>query len=400
MDISGQVSRRRFIGGAAATAGVLALSPRDIEAMWNRGFELQQGQQPRSQSQIESDYDAFAKLSSNENPYGPPDSVLKAITHAFKYANRYGYPDAGITMEIANHHGVKPENIVLGAGSGEILDVVGLTFLDDDSKVVGSDPSYGSVYQQATTIKSEAYRIPLLPDYRQDIPAILKTTKQHYREVGFVYVCNPNNPTGRIIPQREMKQLIDGLPEDMPVLIDEAYHHFVSDKDYATSVPLVLEGRPVIVARTFSKIAALAGVRIGYAITTPEIARKMRAHQTGTVSALARHAAVAALKDTESQAKVKQVTIDLRQKAIADVKSLGFDSIPSEGNFFMISIKRQVQPVIEEFRKRGVLVGRPFPPMLEHLRVSVGNPEEMGRFATAFRQVFPAGATAGGKSGG
>lgn len=368
--------------------------------MWNRGAELQQGQQPRSQSQIETEYDAFAKLSSNENPYGPPDSVLKAITHAFKYANRYGYPDAGITMEIANHHGVKPENIVLGAGSGEILDVVGLTFLDGDSKVVGSDPSYGSVYQQATTIKSDAYRIPLLPDYRQDIGAILKTTKQHYREVGFVYVCNPNNPTGRIIPMKEMKQLIDGLPEDMPVLIDEAYHHFVNDKDYATSVPLVLEGRPVIVARTFSKIAALAGVRIGYAITTPEIARKMRAHQTGTVSALARHAAVAALKDSESQAKVKQVTIDLREKAVKDVKSLGFDTIPSEGNFFMISIKRQVQPVIEEFRKRGVLVGRPFPPMLEHLRVSVGNPEEMGRFATAFRQVFPSGATAGGKSGG
>jgi histidinol-phosphate aminotransferase len=394
------VSRRRFIGGAAATAGILALSPREIEAMWHRGFELQQGVQARSQSTIEAEYDAFAKLASNENPYGPPESVLKAITHAFKYANRYGYPDAGIMMELANHHGVKPENIVLGAGSGEILDVTGLTFLDNDSKVVGSDPSYGSVYQQATNIRSEAYRIPLRADFTQDIPAILKSAKQHYREVGFVYVCNPNNPTGRIIPQREMKQLVDGLPEDMPILIDEAYHHFVNDKDYATSVPLVLEGRPVIIARTFSKIAALAGVRIGYAITTPEIARKMRLHQTGTVSALARHAAVAALKDTESQAKVKQVTTDLRQKAVADLKTLGFDSIPSEGNFFMVSIKKQVQPVIEDFRKRGVLVGRPFPPMLEHLRVSVGTPEEMGRFATAFRQVFATGSTAGQKSGG
>jgi histidinol-phosphate aminotransferase len=160
----------------------------------------------------------------------------------------------------------------------------------------------------------------------------------------------------------------------LPILIDEAYHHFVNDRNYATSMPLVLEGRPVIIARTFSKIAALAGVRVGYAVTTPEIARKMRTKMTGSVSALARHAAVAALKDTASEAKVKEVNIDLREKAVADLKSLGYESIPSEGNFFMVSIKRPIQPVIEEFRKRGVVVGRPFPPMTQHMRVSVGTP--------------------------
>ena len=96
-----------------------------------------------------------------------------------------------------------------------------------------------------------------------------------------VYLCNPNNPTGIIVTKQEVKQLLDGIPKDMPVLIDEAYHHFVDDPNYATSVPYVLEGRPVIIARTFSKIAALAGMRLGYAIATPEIIQKMRPYSIG-----------------------------------------------------------------------------------------------------------------------
>ena len=113
----------------------------------------------------------------------------------------------------------------------------------------------------------------------------------------------------------------------------------------------------------------------------------MRAHMTGTVNAIVKHGGVAALKDTASQAHVKQVTIDLRKKAVKELKSLGYESIPSETNFFMVHIKRPVQPVIEQFRQKGVLVGRPFPPMLEHLRVSVGTSDEMNRFVTAFKEI-------------
>ncbi len=397
MDFPAPVSRRRFIGGAAATAGILTLTPSEL-ALWAQGAQGgQQGQPQARRTVTEAEYDALAKLGNNENNYGPPESVIQAMTRAIKYSNRYGYPDGNITQAIADHHGVKTENVLLGAGSGELLDVVGLTFLDSPSrKVVGSDPSYGSVYQQATTIKAEAIKVPLLPDYRQDIPGVIKATKQHYRDVGFVYLCNPNNPTGRIVTTKEMKRLLDELPEDMPVLIDEAYHHFVNDPDYSTSVPYVLEGRPVIIARTFSKIAALAGMRLGYVITTPEIARKMRAHQTGTINALVKWGGVAALKDTAAQAHVKKVNAELREKAVRDLRGLGYDSIPSEGNFFMVHIKRPVQPVIEEFRKKGVVVGRPFPPMLEHLRVSVGLPEEMARFATAFREIFTGANASGG----
>jgi histidinol-phosphate aminotransferase len=391
VDEKNAVSRRRFVGGVATAVGVIGLKPSiDLFAQ-----QPQQGGGQRERDTPDQ-YDAYAKLSSNENPYGPPDSVMKAMTKAFKYANRYGYPDGGITEEIAKLHGVKTENILLGAGSGEILDVVGTAFTEAGKKVVGVEPSYSQVYQHVTSVKAAAITIPLLADFRQDIPGLIRTTKTHYRDVGFLYLCNPNNPTGRIVTKSEVRQLLDGIPEDLPVLIDEAYHHFVDDSEYATSVPYVLEGRPVIVTRTFSKIAALAGMRLGYAVAPKELIQKMRPFSMGSINAVVKWGGVAALQDVESQAKVKKVTIELRQQTIAYLKGLGYESIPSDTNFFMVHIKRPVQPVIEAFRKKGVLVGRPFPPMLEHLRVSIGNPDEMSRFHVAFKEIMGAGAVGSG----
>jgi histidinol-phosphate aminotransferase len=385
------ISRRHFVGGITAALGYLGLGP-DADLLAQVRAAGQSGTAPGTRARMTpNEYDALAKLGNNENPYGPPESVMKAMTQAFKYSNRYGYPDGGIVEELATHHGVKPENILLGAGSSEILDVVGTTFLEGGKKVVGVEPSYGSVYQHATGIKADAIKLALLSDYRQDIPAMIRATKMHYRDVGFVYMCNPNNPTGVIVTKQEIKQLLDGIPEDMPILIDEAYHHFVDDPRYATSVPYVLEGRSVIIARTFSKIAALAGMRLGYAVAPKELIDRMRPYSLGSINAIVKWGGVAALKDTDSQAHVKKITMELRKKTAAELEGLGYSVIPSEANFFMVHIRRQVQPVIEEFLKRGVIVGRPFPPMLEHLRVSVGTPDEMSRFMTAFKEIFPAG---------
>jgi len=387
MRVKDSLSRRGFVGGVATTLGALSLRP--LDELLAQGVPGRDSQQPgpRRAPTLE-EYDAYAKLANNENPYGPPDSVMKAMTDAFKYANRYGYPDGGIVEEIAKHHGVKPENVMIAAGSGEILDVVGSAFASG-KKVVGVEPSYSQVYAHVTSVKGAAITLPLTDDFRQDMNAIIKATKKHYREVGFVYLCNPNNPTGVTVSKQEIKQLLDGLPEDMPVLIDEAYHHFVSDPNYATSVPYVLEGRPVIIARTFSKIAALAGMRLGYAVAPRELIQQMRPFSTGTINAIVKWGGVAALKDTESQAKVKKLTVDLRNQTTAELKSMGYAVIPSETNFFMVHIKKPVVPVIEEFRKKGVLVGRPFPPMNEHLRVSIGTADEMRRFMVAFKEIVP-----------
>src|SRR4051794_21114532 len=381
------VSRRSFVGGFAAALGYLGVGNEIDLFAQGQARGASGAARPGANT---NDYDSFAHLSSNENCWGPPESVMKAMNNAWKYSNRYGYPDGNLVGEIAKHHGVKQDNILLGAGSGEILDVVGTTFLLGGKKVLGVEPSYGSVYQHATSIKTDAIKLPLNKDYTQNIPAMIKAANDRQSEIGLVYLCNPNNPTGIIVTKDEVKQLLDGLPKGMPVLIDEAYHHFVDDARYATSVPYVIEGRPVIIARTFSKIAALAGMRLGYAVASADYIQKMRPWSMQSINALVKWGGVASLKDTASQADVKKKVIDLRKKTTSELAAYGYQSLPSETNFFMVEIGREIQPVIQEFATRKVAVGRPFPPMTKHMRVSIGTAEEMARFTAAFKEIFPA----------
>src|SRR6266496_6758665 len=320
--MSHDVSRRSFFGGLAAALGYLGLGPSTDLFAQNRPGAVGNAP-PRMRGN--DDYDTIAHLSSNENCWGPPESVMKAMNNAWKYSNRYGYPDANILQAIAEHHGVSPQHILLGAGSGEILDVVGTTFGLGGKKVLGVEPTYSTVYQHATSIKTTAIKLPLGKDYRQDIPAMIKAANARASEIGLVYLCNPNNPTGIVVSKQEVKQLLDGIPKDMPVLIDEAYHHFVDDPNYATSVPYVIEGRPVIIARTFSKIAALAGMRLGYAVASTENIQKMRPYSMGSINALVKWGGVASLKDTASQADVKKKVMDLRKKTTADLEAYGYD---------------------------------------------------------------------------
>jgi histidinol-phosphate aminotransferase len=374
-------SRRHFVGGVAAAVGALGLRP---------GAELLAQGQTAQFTGGEAEYDAYVKLASNENNWGPPDSVMKAMNSAWKYANRYGYPDANVNQVIAEHHGVRRDNILLTAGSGEGLNVMATTYLGPGKKVLGVSPSYASVFQQAANVKADSIQLPLTKDHRQDIGQMIEAANRNARDIGFVYMCNPNNPTGAVVTAKEIKDLLDNIPKDMPVLIDEAYHHYVDDPAYGTAIPYIQEGRKVVVARTFSKIAALAAMRIGYSVAPPDMIREMRIYASNSVNVLAKWGAVASLKDPAAQADVKTKTITLRNNTSKVLESWGYAVIPSQTNFFMVSLgDRTVQPVIEEFRKRGILVGRPFPPMLNHLRVSVGTPEDMEKFIQAFKAIFP-----------
>lgn len=377
------LSRRGFVGAAAAAVGSVALHP---QAALAKGIPLRPGG-PRFWRE-DDEYDALAKLSFNENPYGPSQKALDAMTYAFKYSMRYGYPDGGVMDAIASHHGVSRDHLLLGAGSGEILEVVGLTWLGQGKKVIGVEPSYGQVYSHASGIDADAVTLPLEADYRQNIQRLVDATRRHHRDVGFVYLCNPNNPTGRTVSAAEVEYLLDNIPEDVPVLIDEAYHHFVRDPDYSDSIRHVIAGRPVVIARTFSKIYGMAAVRIGFAIAPPWMIDQMRTYSTGSVSVLARYAAVAALEDTETYDFVRGNTLRLRDRAVSDLASLGYECIPSETNFFMVDCRTPVAPIRRAFRERGVAVGRDFPPLLNHLRVSVGTEDEMDRFMNAFEDIL------------
>ncbi|HYR83752.1 MAG TPA: aminotransferase class I/II-fold pyridoxal phosphate-dependent enzyme [Terriglobia bacterium] len=386
-----KIARRNFMGRVAAVLGYAGLAPLGLTAQ-------ARGRQKTAEAAVaaktgldkKADYDKFAKLANNENPYGPSDTVMKAMTDAWKYANRYGYPDGGIVEAIAELHKVKPENVVLGCGSSEILKIVDDAFLPDHKLVVGVDPTYETVYRYATNSKAKAIALPLTKTYDADMKGIIRATKLNARDVGLVYICNPNNPTGKIVPRDEIKLLLDSIPQDIPVFVDEAYHHFVEDSNYESSVKYILEGRKVIVARTFSKIAALAGMRLGYAVAPVEIIDILKPLVVSyNVNAVVKYGGVASLKDTAYEAKMKQLNRQIRDRTTNELKAMGYEVIPSQANFFMVNVKKDVTPVGEEFQKKGILVGRKFPPMNEWLRVSVGADDEMNRFMKAFKEIFP-----------
>ena len=394
--MSSHVSRRRFIGGvtAAAALGTVGVTPQVAEARVrraaDRGIRYLPGGAPMHrtlQSRVD-EYDALAHLSSNENPFGPSEKALEAMTYAFKYSMRYGYPDNDVQRRIADAHNVPRDHTLMGAGSGEILDVVGLTWLAHDKKVVGVEPSYGSVYSHATGIDAETLLLPLEADYRQNIERMVDVTNRNARDVGFVYLCNPNNPTGVTVTADEISYLLDNIPEDIPVLIDEAYHHFVEDPAYEESLKYVREGRRVVIARTFSKIYGMAAMRIGFAIAPPDMIQEMRPYSTGSVNALARWGAVASMEDQPAADRMLVHNKRLREQTISDLEGLGYECIPSQTNFFMVNLRQTVAPIRQAFRQRGVAVGRDFPPMLDYLRVSIGTEDEMGRFMNAFEDIM------------
>ncbi len=379
MALKDNTTRRHFLGTLTGIVGAGRLSPLVLPATVAAVPDTGDPQ---------SGYDAMVKLSMNENPYGPSEAVMKAMTNAWKYANRYGYPDGGIVEAIAAHHGVEPANVLIGAGSAEILKVADDTFLPDHRKVVGVEPTFEAVYRFATNSKAQALVVPLHKDHTVDMKEIIRVTSLNARDVGLVYICNPNNPTGNIVHKDEIKMLLDSIPEDIPVLIDEAYHHFVDNADYEPSLKYVLQGRKVIITRTFSKIAALAGMRLGYGIASREMIAQMRPFTYGSVNALVKHGGVAALGDTEYQARMKELNKQVRDQTMAELKAMGYELIPSDTNFFMVNIRRDVTEVAAEFLKRGMMVGRKFPPMDQWLRVSVGSAGNMQRFISAFREIF------------
>ncbi|WP_419940631.1 pyridoxal phosphate-dependent aminotransferase [Candidatus Palauibacter sp.] len=386
------VSRRRFMGGTAAALGVLGLSP---------GTALGSGIRPAPKGLAPLDpYDDLAKLSSNENPYGPSEKMMEAMQGAWKYSNRYGYPDGDILEKIAEQHGVGTDHVMINAGSGETLRAAGLAFLRHEEKVVGVSPTYLTVYQVASGIDADVIARPLLADHTQDIDDLIAVTNRNYRDVGMVYIVNPNNPTGVVVPDDDIRRLLDGIPEDIPVLIDEAYHHFVEDPRYASAIPYIKEGRKVLVTRTFSKIYGMAGLRLGYGIAPPDMIDQMRGYATGSVNALVKWGGVAALQDHESERWVRETTIALRNQTVSELQGQGFKVLPSETNFFMVHTGRPASEVRAEFRKYDVAVGRDFPPMLDHLRVSVGTEDEMKRFMTAWNEIFPDGMTAADSNSG
>src|SRR6185503_10006474 len=329
---------------------------------------------------------SIVRLSSNENPYGPAPAALKAMTDGFSLAWRY--PDEYADMlaeELSRLHGVPVDQILLGDGSGEILKLSAASFTSKDRKLVIPNPTFEAIARHAAVAGAEVVKIDLTTDYRHDLQKMLVAANG----AGLVYICNPNNPTASITPKNELAEFLAKLSPSTIVLVDEAYHHYVESKDYESVIPLVKQYPNLIVARTFSKIYGMAGLRCGYCVTQRENISRLKMHQIyDSVNIMALVAALASLKDPEQVARGQKLNIEVKKTVYAELDALGYRYIPSHANFMMIDMRREVRPVINAFRERAVEVGRLFPPLPNFMRVTIGTAPQMKTFLTTFREVM------------
>jgi len=386
------ISRRnllRNIGvGAVVGASAPALRgfpfPRVTGALWKNSVSAAQP------SSVATAADPIL-LYRNENPYGPSEKVLAVLRESAASGNRYPRTEYDTLVDkLATLHNVKRDQIVLGCGSGEILCMAAFAFLKPGKKLVEAAPTFLALGRLAQTAGVEVADVPLNKRYEHDLGVMLDRARS---STGLVYIVNPNNPTGTITPRKEIEAFISKLPPDVTVLIDEAYHHFVAPWGAYES----FLGRPigdprVIVSRTFSKIYGLAGMRIGYAVATPEIAKRLTAGlPRWSVSIVSARAASAALDDVDYVRLGFKRNTDDRQEFMNQVNARMLRAIDSQTNFVMVNPMRPPEEVIEHLKKNNVLIGPKYPVLDKYIRVSLGTPGEMQAFWRVWDLMPPPG---------
>lgn len=371
------ISRRRFAQLLTAGAGYAVIRPT---------LSLAKSLEPAAHGSLPPPAAGVVRLSANENPYGPCPAALKAMTESFPLACRYPDEHADVLVRmLAESNQVDPSQILLGDGSGEILQLCATTFTGPQNGIlVAADPTFEAVLKHAAVNGADVVRVPLTTTFSHDLPKMSAVAKK-----GLVYICNPNNPTASITPRHEMRDFVAKAPRETTILVDEAYFHYADNPDYESVIPLVKEYPNLIVARTFSKIYGMAGLRCGYCVGRREVIDRLRPHQAwDSVNIVAIAAAVASLGDTEQVATGRRLNAETKTFLTNSLDALGYRYIPSEANFVMIDLKRPVPPVIAALKERGVQVGRLFPALPHHLRVTVGKKPEMEGFLSGLREVM------------
>jgi histidinol-phosphate aminotransferase len=373
------LSRRRFLrslGIGAAAGAAFASTPFSLEA-----FEpSRHAQAVGAKTALGAARANAILLNSNENAYGPLPRTLFTMQQALSWANRY--PDFdydALVWQIADLHKINPQQVVTGCGSTEIIRVATAAFLAPGAKAIMAWPTFEACAAYAESAGAEVVKIPLTHSYAHDLDAMLAAAGNG---PALLYICNPNNPTATLTPRSDLDTFLSKLPASSYVLMDEAYHHFAVDApEYISFLKKPIDNPRVIVARTFSKIYGMAGMRLGYGVSSVETAQRLRHFQTqDNVNMVAAQAGVAALQDTaEMQAATKRNAAD-REEFQAQAAHRSIRALPSLANFAMIDAQRPATQVASYFKQNGILVGRPFPLMENFVRVSFGRPNEMQQF--------------------
>lgn len=344
---------------------------------------------PIAEVKRELGLDYVVKLASNENPFGPSPKAVEAIRAAA--ADLHLYPDGSgyeLKQEISRHFGMPSEQIILGNGSDELIHMLGLILLDEGDEMIVGDPSFSRYHASAFLSRAKLVKVPLTDDMRHDLPAMAAAVTPRTK---MIWIANPNNPTGTIITREEVDHLLQEIPPEVLVVLDEAYFEFAEhEPGFPISTDYIKADFNVVGLRTLSKIYGLAGLRIGFGFAPRYIVDAIdRAREPFNVNSLAQAGAIAALEDKEHLA----LTVENNAQEVALLtevfKSLGMRPFPSFGNFVYVDLQQPAQPVFEALLKLGVITrsgdvfGNP-----HCLRVTVGRPDEMRFFVEKLREVM------------
>jgi histidinol-phosphate aminotransferase len=322
------------------------------------------------------------KINANENPMGITPTALEAYMAVAREGGRYNYEEGfDLARIFAAQEGLDADAVQLYPGSSLALHQAVIAYTGPGRGLVTVDPGYEAAAGAAKWIGAPVTRVPLGKDGRQDVAAMVKAAEG----AGAIYLCNPNNPTGTVVPEVDVKYVIENCPSGVTVILDEAYIHFT---DEPRGTKYVRDGRDVIVLRTFSKIYGMAGLRAGFAVAKPELLGRLRGMMAGAMPAPAMAAARTMLEDPavvpERKARYDAARADLQ----GFFKKYGYACAPNHSNKLMVDTGRPVNEVIAKLAARDVYIGRPWSAWPTHARISIGTPEEMETFKKVFLDVM------------
>lgn len=329
----------------------------------------------------------IARLNANENPYGPPLSAQKAVADSVKYGNRYAWKEMNDLIEkIAKKEGVPADHIMMGPGSSDLLEKVALVLFMNGGNVVSADPCYMSLIKVAESVGATWKAVPCTADWSHDLKAMEAAVDQ---DTKLVYICNPNNPTGAITSGKELLDFCSRVSDKVPIFIDEAYIELAVGADTQSMVSLLTQKKNVIVARTFSKIMGMAGIRVGYMAALPSFLEQINKITRGGmgISYTSIFAASASLDDQDFQASTRKRNHEAKTYLYGILDKMGYKYIPSYTNFVIFPVSIPGNDLLAKMNAKGIAIrafdiyDKPW------CRVSIGTMDEMKAFVSALGQL-------------
>ncbi|GGI27205.1 pyridoxal phosphate-dependent aminotransferase [Pedobacter mendelii] len=392
--MANQLNRRSWIKSTALLAGAatflsgtlekLAAMPRNIQQNFMSDRMADQYSILRAD---EARPVIKARLSANENPFGPSAGAKKAMKKALKSSYQYPFMHMReLTEQIAQHEGIKQNNIMMDAGSSPMLLGAALFYAKNGGEIISADPSYNDLPSDAERHGAKWTKVPLTSEYKIDLDEMeAKITDK----TALIYICNPNNPTATILDTVKLKDFCERVSKKVPVFVDEAYIDYLPDPQAASMIDCVKKGQNIIVARTFSKLYGFAGLRCGYIIAQPETIKNLSKYSTGSMSLSAPTlaAAIVAYGEKDFLTDALKKTMASKEYLYSVLKAEGYEYIPSSANFVMFPLKMDSMRFSQEMSKRGVSIRTWRFSGKEWCRVSIGRMDEMKAFADAFKQL-------------